>query len=58
MLLVDQAYCPTLPKNRKIQKIQLLKKKSSYTGDLFGALDFWDCLDVLDVFVFLDFLDF
>ena len=39
-------------KASKIQKIQVLKKKPRYIGDLFGALYF------LDVFDFLDFLDF
>ena len=39
-----------IPKN---PKIQVLKKKSSYTGDLFGALDFLDVLEFLDVLDFL-----
>ena len=32
-------------KIKKTKNIQLLKKKSSYTGDLFAALDFSGCFD-------------
>ena len=46
---------PKHQNSKKIQKLQVLKQKSSYTGDLFVALG---SFDFLSVFYFICFLSF